>query len=78
MVRMEEVNEATILHNLKQRFLNGDIYTNIGRIVVSINPFDWETSEIFFNSEWVSTFQNSNPDEPITYAAPVDCSLHRN
>ena len=65
MVKMEEVNEATILHNLKYRFQNGDIYTNIGRILVSLNPFDWETSEVYFNSDWVSTFQNSTPDEPV-------------
>ena len=64
---MDEVNEATILHNLRCRFQNGDIYTNIGRILVSINPFDWETSEVFFNSEWVSTFQFSDPDDPVTY-----------
>jgi len=30
MVKMEDVNEATILHNLCQRFMEDQIYTNIG------------------------------------------------
>jgi myosin heavy subunit len=41
MVKMEEVNDATILHNLKLRFLNDLVYTNIGTILVSVNPFKW-------------------------------------
>lgn len=43
MVKMEEVNDATILHNLKHRFKEGDIYTKVtparhrcaGRVPVS-------------------------------------------
>ena len=41
MVKMGDVNEATILHNLRSRFATDDIYTNIGTILVSINPFKW-------------------------------------
>jgi myosin heavy subunit len=41
MVKMEEVNDATILHNLKLRFLSDMVYTNIGTILVSVNPFKW-------------------------------------
>jgi myosin heavy subunit len=35
MVRMGDVNEATILHNLRMRFAEDIIYTNIGSILVS-------------------------------------------
>lgn len=35
MVRMGDVNEATILHNLRMRFAEDLIYTNIGSILVS-------------------------------------------
>ena len=41
MVRMGDVNEATILHNLRARFVEDVVYTNIGTILVSINPFKW-------------------------------------
>jgi myosin heavy subunit len=43
MVKMEEVNDATILHNLKLRFASDLVYTNIGTILVSVNPFKWIT-----------------------------------
>jgi myosin heavy subunit len=39
MVRMADVNEATILRNLKTRFFKDLIYTNIGTILVALNPF---------------------------------------
>lgn len=41
MVRMTDTNEATILHNLKLRFSQDAIYTNIGTILVAVNPFKW-------------------------------------
>ena len=41
MVKMSEVCEATILHNLRQRFAVDQIYTNIGDILVSLNPYKW-------------------------------------
>ena len=39
MVKMEDVNEATILHNLRLRFSSSRIYTGIGDVLVSLNPF---------------------------------------
>ena len=39
LVHMKEVNEATITHCLRERFLKDKIYTSIGDIIVSINPW---------------------------------------
>ena len=39
MVRMGDVNEATILRAIKLRFLQEKIYTCIGTILVAMNPF---------------------------------------
>ena len=39
MVEMEELSEAAILHNLRIRFDENIIYTNISSILVSLNPF---------------------------------------
>ena len=41
MVKMSDVDPARILHNLRLRFDKDGIYTNIGGILVSINPFKW-------------------------------------
>jgi myosin heavy subunit len=44
MTEMAEINEATILHNLRLRHASDDIYTNIGSILISVNPFKFTNS----------------------------------
>ncbi|GBG28549.1 Myosin-1 [Hondaea fermentalgiana] len=39
MVGLRELNEASILHNLRVRFARDEIYTSVGSILVAINPF---------------------------------------
>src|SRR5690242_10667287 len=38
MVKLGDLKEASILHNLRERFRRDDIYTKIGTILVSVNP----------------------------------------
>lgn len=61
MVKMEDVNEATILHNLRLRFHEDEIYTNIGSILVSINPFKWLDG--IYTHEKVVSHLEVNPGE---------------
>ena len=61
MVRMGDVNEATILHNLRARFLEDNVYTNIGTILVSINPFTW--IEGLYRSELIQEHLHLLPGE---------------
>mmetsp|Transcript_13168 Transcript_13168/g.23373 ORF Transcript_13168/g.23373 Transcript_13168/m.23373 type:complete len:1804 (+) Transcript_13168:226-5637(+) len=39
MVTLKNLDEASILHNLRLRYDQDAIYTNVGRILVSLNPF---------------------------------------
>ena len=39
MVALKQLNDASILHNLRLRFQQDEIYTNNGTILVSLNPF---------------------------------------
>ena len=39
MVLLHDVNEAGMLHNLRQRYQRDDIYTSIGPILIAINPY---------------------------------------
>jgi myosin heavy subunit len=39
MVGLKNLDEASILHNLRLRYDKDVIYTNVGRILVSLNPF---------------------------------------
>ena len=36
---LEDVNTASLLHTLRQRYAVDDIYTAIGPIVVAVNPY---------------------------------------
>ncbi len=39
LVLMDVMSAPLILHNLKQRFLKHEIYTNVGTILIAINPY---------------------------------------
>jgi len=39
MIALNDLNEPTILHNLRMRFLKDDIYTYVSSILVACNPF---------------------------------------
>jgi myosin heavy subunit len=39
LVLLDALDDGMILYNLKERFLKNEIYSNIGTILVSINPF---------------------------------------
>ncbi|KAH9260898.1 hypothetical protein BASA82_001081 [Batrachochytrium salamandrivorans] len=39
MVNLKELNDASIMHNLRMRYLQDDIYTSIGDVLIAINPF---------------------------------------
>jgi myosin heavy subunit len=39
MIKLNNLNEPVILHNLRQRFLKDQIYTYVSSILVALNPF---------------------------------------
>lgn len=39
LVLLDSLDEGMICHNLRERFMANQIYTNIGSILISINPF---------------------------------------
>ena len=41
MVHMDDTNEASILHNIRLRFDEDEFMTNVGSILVLVNPFRW-------------------------------------
>ena len=43
LVRMDDINTATILHNMRVRFKYDKFQTDLGTILVLINPFKWIT-----------------------------------
>jgi len=39
MVQLKQLEEASILHNLRLRYTTDNIYSNIGTILIAVNPF---------------------------------------
>jgi myosin heavy subunit len=39
MVMLSDLNESSICHNLALRYLNSEIYTYTGNILVALNPY---------------------------------------
>ena len=39
MIEIDELNHATILWNLHQRYFTDDIYTYVGPTLLAVNPF---------------------------------------
>jgi myosin heavy subunit len=51
MVTLGDLHEAALLHNIRLRFYNDDIFTYIGPILVAANPYKMIP---MFTGEWVS------------------------
>lgn len=51
---LPDLNETTLLDNLKQRFYEKRIYTYVGTILIAINPFTYYP---IYNPKYVAMYQ---------------------
>jgi len=49
LCQLPDLNEQTLLDNLRARFLAGHIYTYVGSILIAVNPF-----KVKYNNYFVS------------------------
>ena len=66
LLMLTDLHDSTLLHCIQRRFLNDVIYTNIGAIVVAVNPFNFKIPRYMDNmmSSYLSegdTIQKSLP-----------------
>lgn len=57
MVLLEPLNEDSFINNLKKRFDHNEVYTYIGSVVISINPY---RSLPIYTPEKVEEYRNRN------------------
>ncbi|XP_054579273.1 unconventional myosin-Ib isoform X4 [Eptesicus fuscus] len=57
MVLLEPLTEETFIHNLRTRFDHSEIYTYIGSVVISVNPY---RSLPIYSPEKVEDYRNRN------------------
>lgn len=60
LCQLPDLNEQTLLENLKSRFNAGHIYSYVGSILIAINPFKFHP---IYNPKYVKLYQNRRHDE---------------
>ncbi len=74
MCELEEFTEQDMLSNLKSRFSNKDIYTYVGSILISINPYYFYS---IYNPKYASMYQGRELGSlPPHIFAIADSSYH--
>lgn len=60
LCNLPDLNERTLLENIKSRFNNANIYTYVGSILIAINPFKFFP---IYNPKYVKMYQNKRLGE---------------
>ena len=71
MVMLNDLNNASLLHNLRIRFKRNEIYTNVGAILVAVNPFALLP---IYTPEWLDKYKanGSRGQPPHVYGIADD------
>ncbi|XP_006032794.1 unconventional myosin-Ie-like [Alligator sinensis] len=75
MVLLRRVSEDAIVENLRRRFLDGYIFTYIGPVLISINPF---RQLPYFTDREIDTYQGAAPYENPPHVYALADSSYRN
>ena len=74
LCNLPDLNENTLMYNLKSRFDNGHIYTYVGSILIAVNPFRFYP---IYNPKYVKIYQNKRlGDLPPHIFAVADAAFH--
>ncbi|XP_013418061.1 LOW QUALITY PROTEIN: unconventional myosin-IXa-like [Lingula anatina] len=74
LCNLPDLNEVTLMENLKLRFSNGNIYTYVGSILIAVNPFKFFP---IYNPKYVNMYQNRRlGDLPPHIFAIADAAYH--
>lgn len=60
LCNLPDLNERTLLENLKSRYHNSNIYTYVGSILIAVNPFKFFP---IYNPKYVKMYQNKRLGE---------------
>ncbi|GJQ74626.1 Myo9 [Trypoxylus dichotomus] len=75
LCQLPDLNEKTLLDNLRARFTAGHIYTYVGSILIAVNPFKFYP---IYNPKYVKLYQNRRlgPNLPPHIFAVADTAYH--
>lgn len=75
MVLLTKVTENAIIENLKKRYINGQIYTYIGPVLISINPFK---QMHYFTDKEIQQYQGAASYENPPHIYALSDNMYRN
>ncbi|XP_060525524.1 unconventional myosin-IXa-like isoform X2 [Cylas formicarius] len=75
LCQLPDLNEQTLLENLRARFIAGHIYTYVRSILIALNPFRFYP---IYNPKYVKLYQNRRlgPNLPPHIFAVADSAYH--
>lgn len=74
LCNLPDLNERTLLENIKSRFLSSNIYTYVGSILIAVNPFKFFP---IYNPKYVKMYQNKRlGDLPPHIFAIADAAFY--
>ncbi|KAL3866507.1 hypothetical protein ACJMK2_043800 [Sinanodonta woodiana] len=74
LCNLPDLNEKTLLQNIKARFYNSNIYTYVGSILIAVNPFRFFP---IYNPKYVTMYHNKRlGDLPPHIFAVADSAFH--
>ncbi|XP_031335127.1 unconventional myosin-IXa-like isoform X2 [Photinus pyralis] len=75
LCQLPDLNEQTLLDNLRARFMAGHIYTYVGSILIAVNPFKFYP---IYNPKYVKLYQNRRlgPNLPPHIFAVADTAYY--
>ena len=74
LCNLPDLNERTLLENIKSRYLNSNIYTYVGSILIAVNPFKFFP---IYNPKYVNMYLNKRlGDLPPHIFAIADAAFH--
>ena len=74
LCNLPDLNERTLLENIKSRYQNSYIYTYVGSILIAVNPFKFFP---IYNPKYVKMYQNKRlGDLPPHIFAIADAAFH--
>ena len=74
LCNLPNLNESTLMQNLRARFEKGYIYTYVGSILIAVNPFRFYP---IYNPKYVKMYQNHRLGElPPHIFAVADAAFH--
>eukprot|EP01124_Arcella_intermedia_P015976 TRINITY_DN2251_c0_g1_i11.p1 TRINITY_DN2251_c0_g1~~TRINITY_DN2251_c0_g1_i11.p1 ORF type:complete len:994 (-),score=215.25 TRINITY_DN2251_c0_g1_i11:1431-4412(-) len=58
LLKLDQIAEPSILHNIRERYLKDNFYSQVGPVVISVNP--WKDTRRFYTEDFVKLYTGNS------------------